>query len=379
MSKIRVAVSGIGFIGAVHIEQLRRLPNVEIVALAAPRKAGEKAATYQIPLAYSDYGEMLNEVHPDAVHICSPNASHYEQVKAALARNIHVVCEKPLTTTAVEAEELWNEAEKRQLVNAVNFNYRFYPLAYEMRQQCQSEDFGQIYHIHGSYLQDWLFLDTDYSWRLESKVSGPSRAFADIGSHWADLAQFVTGVKIKEVMADFATFHLTRKKPKKSIDTYSNMVLQAEDYEEVPIDTEDYAAVLFRLENGGRASCVISQMFAGKKNELRLAVSGSRKSLLWDSSDSNHLQIGRREKANLILEKDPSLMNEKSRLVNSYPGGHVEGFADSFKQHFIKIYQAIEQGRQEDREYANFADGLNEMILCDKIIQSQRQNQWVSL
>ncbi|WP_394978621.1 Gfo/Idh/MocA family protein [Candidatus Allofournierella excrementavium] len=377
MKQLKAGVVGVGFIGAVHIEQLRRLGNVEVVALADEAGAQEKADALYVPHAYTNYKDMIDNEQLDCVHICTPNSTHYEIAMYAMERGVNVVCEKPMTCTVEEAEKLRAYAKEKGLVNAMNFNCRFYPMAYQMRQMVRSGEVGDIYTVHGGYLQDWLFLDTDYSWRLEPEFTGASRAFADIGSHWIDLVEYITGLRAVEVLADFAIFHKTRKKPTKEIATYSGMALRPEDYEEVPITTEDYATVLFHMENGACVSCNISQVFAGRKNQMIVSVAGSRCALHWDSENSNALWIGRRERDNGELVKDPSILDDGTKGVISYPGGHVEGFPDTFKQNFKKIYAAIAGGKPED--YATFDDGLREMVLCEKIVESARERRWVSL
>lgn len=377
MKQLKAGVVGVGFIGAVHIEQLRRLGNVEVVALADEAGAQEKADALYVPHAYTNYKDMIDNEQLDCVHICTPNSTHYEIAMYAMERGVNVVCEKPMTCTVEEAEKLRAYAKEKGLVNAMNFNCRFYPMAYQMRQMVRSGEVGDIYTVHGGYLQDWLFLDTDYSWRLEPEFTGASRAFADIGSHWIDLVEYITGLRAVEVLADFAIFHKTRKKPTKEIATYSGMALRPEDYEEVPITTEDYATVLFHMENGACVSCNISQVFAGRKNQMIVSVAGSRCALHWDSENSNALWIGRRARDNGELVKDPSILDDGTKGVISYPGGHVEGFPDTFKQNFKKIYAAIAGGKPED--YATFDDGLREMVLCEKIVESARERRWVSL
>jgi predicted dehydrogenase len=252
-------------------------------------------------------------------------------------------------------------------------------MAYQMREMIRAGELGEVYTVHGGYLQDWLYLDTDYNWRLEPELSGESRAFSDIGTHWLDLVEFTTGLKATELLADFATFHKTRKKPTKPIDTFSGMALRPEDYKVVPINTEDYATVLFHFENGARGCCNISQVYAGRKNQVILSIAGSKCSLHWDSEDSNSLWIGRRETANGALVKDPSILKPATRMISGYPGGHVEGFPESFKQNFVKIYQAIESGKQIEGEYATFKDGLKEMIFCEKVIESAKERRWVKM
>ncbi|MCI8564819.1 MAG: Gfo/Idh/MocA family oxidoreductase [Lachnospiraceae bacterium] len=377
MEKIRAGIIGVGFIGAVHIEQLRRLGNVEVVALADEAGAEQKAANLYVPKAYSDYKEMIEKENLDSVHICTPNFTHYDIAMYAMERGLHVICEKPMTCTVEEAKKLAAFAKEKGVINAMNFNCRFYPMAYQMREMVRSGKVGDIYTVHGGYLQDWLYLDTDYSWRLDPKFTGASRAFADIGSHWIDLVEFVTGLKVTEVMADFAIFHKTRKKPTRPIDTYSGMALRPEDYEEVPIETEDWATVLFHFENGGCASCNISQVYAGRKNQMIVSIGGSKCAMHWDSENSNAIWVGRRERDNGELVKDPSILEEKTKGVISYPGGHVEGFPDTFKQNFKRIYAAIAGGARED--YACFDDGLREMVLCEKIVQSAKERRWVAI
>ncbi len=379
MKQFRACVVGVGFIGAVHIEALRRLGNVEVVAIADETGAAEKASRYCIPRAYIDYKEMLEREKPDVVHICTPNNLHYEVAMYAMERGVSPICEKPLTTSVEQARELVDYAKKHSIVTGLNFNFRYYPQVMQMRKMIEKGDVGDIYTVHGAYLQDWLYLDTDYSWRLEPEVSGESRAFADIGSHWTDMVEAVIGQQAVAVLADFETFHKTRKKPLKPIDTYSGMALRPEDYAEVPIYTEDYATVLFRFDGGAHGCCNISQVYAGRKNQTIVSIGGSKCALHWDSENSNELWIGRRETFNQTAVKDPSILLPETSAIISYPGGHVEGFPDTFKQNFKRIYQAIDEGDTGRHEFARFEDGLREMILCEAVIQSARQRRWVKV
>lgn len=379
MKKLRAGVVGIGFIGAVHIEQLRRLGNVDVVAITDSVDPQKKAESLCVPKGYDNYREMIDNEQLDCIHICTPNNTHYEIAVYALEHGVHVVCEKPMTCTVEEARKMRDLAKEKGLLGAMNFNCRFYPMAYQMRQMVKSGEVGEIYTIHGGYLQDWLYYDTDYSWRLEPEASGASRAFADIGSHWIDLVEYVTGHRVVEVLADFEIFHKTRKKPLKPIDTYSGMALRPEDYQEVPIETEDYATVLFHLDNGAHACCNISQVFAGRKNQMLVSVAGSKCSMHWDSENSNALWVGRRETRNGELVKDPSILDDKTKTVISYPGGHVEGFPDTFKQNFKQIYAKIASGDTSPGDFATLDDGLREMLLCEKIIQSAKERRWVSV
>lgn len=381
MKKIRAAVTGMGFIGVAHVEALRRLNNVEVTAICGTaRSVKTKAEELGIETYYTDFNEMLKNPEIDAVHICTPNHLHYQMAKDALNAGKHVICEKPLTTTQKEAEELVTIAKEKGLVNATNFNLRFYPLMHQLQAMVEKGDLGEIYSVNGSYLQDWLFYDTDYSWRLEPDKSGETRAIGDIGSHWMDLIEFVTGLSVTEVFADFATFHKVRKKPLKPVETYSGKLLTPEDYQDVPINTEDYATVMMRFENGARGVMTVSQVFAGKKNCLSFDLAGSKKSASWDSERPNEIWIGRRDTANESMLKDPSLLYPEAAALVSYPGGHNEGFPDTFKQNFTKIYKAISDNKTSGKaEYPTFEAGLREMQLCEKIVESNKKGAWVKL
>jgi Predicted dehydrogenases and related proteins len=381
MRKMKAAVAGMGFIGLAHVEALRRLNNVEVAAICGSKRCtSEKAEELGVENYYSEYSEMLKNPEIDAVHICTPNYLHYQMAKDALNAGKHVICEKPLTTTKEEAEELCALAREKGLVNATNFNIRFYPLMHQLQTMVKKGDMGEIYSVNGSYLQDWLYYDTDYNWRLEPEQSGESRAIADIGSHWMDLIEFVTGLKVTEVFADFATFHKIRKKPLKPVDTYSGKLLTPEDYQDVPINTEDYATVMMRFENGAKGVMTVSQVFAGKKNCLSFDLAASKKSASWVSERPNEIWIGRRDSANESLLKDPSIMYPEAGALVNYPGGHNEGFPDTFKQNFIKIYKAIaEKTGSEKAEYPTFEAGLREIVLCEKIVESNKKGAWTKI
>ena len=381
MKKVKVAVVGTGFIGPAHIEALRRLPNIEVVGLceATIELAQQKALLLGIEKAYL-FEDLLKQEDIEAIHICTPNFLHYSQSKAALLAGKHVICEKPLATKISEAEELVALAKEKGLVNAIHFNLRYYPMVRQMKTMRENGELGEIYSIMGSYLQDWLSLQTDYNWRLEPDKSGDSRAIADIGSHLLDLTEYVTGLKITEVMADFSTVHKTRLKPLKPIETYSGRLLQESDYQEVEINTEDHASVLLRFDNGNKGSVTVSQVAAGRKNRLNVEISGSKSNFEWCSERPNEMWIGKREAANQQLLKDPGLFTEEAAGLISFPGGHNEGFPDTSKQMFKEVYTAIREGNQpENPTYPTFADGLRELIICERIIESHRNQTWVRI
>lgn len=382
MNKIKVGVAGLGFIGPAHIEALRRLPDVEVVAVNdfGDEYARAKALSLGITTSYGDFQAMLSDTTIECVHICTPNFLHYPMAKAALQAGKHVVCEKPLANTVKEAEELVALAKQTGLVNAVHFNIRYYPLIRQMRAMREKGELGKIHSIIGTYLQDWLFYETDYNWRLEPDKSGESRAIADIGSHLMDLIEYISGLHITAVMADFATIHPQRKKPMKAIETYSGKMLQPEDYQQVAITTEDYATVMLRFEDGSKGVVTVSQVAAGRKNRINLEISASKQTLSWCSETPNELWIGKRDTANQLLMRDPALVHAESRDLISFPGGHNEGFPDTSKQLFKEVYRAVREGKQpESPAYPTFADGLRELILCEKIIESNKKQAWVQV
>lgn len=378
---IKSAIVGTGFIGPAHLEALRRIPNVEVVALVEVNQAlaDEKAKQLGIPRAYV-FEEMLKQDDIDVVHICTPNFLHYSQAKAVLEAEKHVVCEKPLAISLQEAEDLVRIAKTTGLVNAVHFNLRYYPMVRQMKVMREKGELGEVYSIMGSYLQDWLFLQTDYNWRLEPDKSGDSRAIADIGSHLLDITEYVTGLKITQVMADFSTVHKTRLKPLKPIETYSGKMLTAEDYQEVPINTEDHATVLLRFDNGSKGSITVSQVNAGRKNRLNIEIAGSKSNFEFNSERPNELWIGKREKANELLMKDPSLVHAEVGSLVSFPGGHNEGFPDTSKQLFKEVYAAVATGKQPNQPtYPTFADGLRELLIGERIVESNKKQAWVNI
>ena len=381
MRRVKVGVIGTGFIGPAHIEALRRLGHVDVAALAerSADLAKSKAQTLGIAKSYGDYRELLKDDQIESVHVCSPNYLHYEMAKAALEAGKHVICEKPLAISVAEAEELVELADKTGLVNAVNFNIRYYPLMRQVRTMVRKGDVGQIFAVQGSYLQDWLFHPTDYNWRLEPDQSGQSRAIADIGSHWMDLIEHVTGLKITDVCADFATFHKIRKKPLRPIETYAGKVLKPEDYQDVPINTEDYATVLFRFENSGRGVMTVNQVAAGRKNRLTFEIDGSKRAIAWESEMPNQIWIGKRDGNNEVMMRDPSLVYPEAMKLIDYPGGHNEGFPDTFKQLFKEVYGCISGKKSGPVSYPTFSDGLRELVLCEKIMESNEKKTWVEV
>jgi predicted dehydrogenase len=377
MEKIRVAVFGTGFMGRVHVEALRRLGTVDVVGVAGRTANGaqEFAAAHAIERWTGDYTELLTDSGITAVHICSPNSLHFPMAEAALKANKHVLCEKPLASSVEEAVAMAALAKKQNLANCTLYNIRSYPQVQNIRRLREAGEFGEIYAVQGTYSQDWLLYDTDWNWRIES---GPSRTFADIGTHWCDLVEHVTGLRITSLCADLQTFHKTRKKPKESVETFAGKTLQPSDYDEVAIRTEDFGAVTFRMGETTRGALTVSQISAGRKNRLFIEIFGSKRSVAWNAEAPDELWIGHRNTPNEIIVKDPTLLTGQAKGYADLPGGHSEGYDDTFKQTFRRFYRTVTD-RNAAVEYPTFDDGIRQMRILEAVIKSSKNNAWTQV
>jgi predicted dehydrogenase len=376
---IGAAVIGTGFIGTGHVEQLRRIGvDVRGVLGSTPDRGRERADALSVRRAYASLDELLADPDVDVVHVTSPNHLHVPQASAILRAGKHVVCEKPLAMTAAESAGLVELARASSLINAVNFNIRFYPLHQHMRERIAAGDLGEVRFITGHYFQDWLLHDTDWNWRLEPDQGGALRAVGDIGSHWLDLMAFVTGQPIVSVMADMGTYVTARQQPTGPVETFStersaSTVTRA-------MGTEDVATLLLRFANGARGSVAVSQISAGRKNSLQWEIDGSDGAAWWDSETPDHLWLGHRDRPNELLLRNPALMGEAGRAAAALPGGHVEGFGDTFGALFRAIYRDVEAGRPNpDPPYADFAAGHDEMLVNDAVARSATEGRWVDV
>jgi predicted dehydrogenase len=379
MKEFKAVIAGAGFVGAAHAEALRRLGNVHVAALCDTVDAHAKALQLNIASSYTDYKEMIDRERPDAVHICTPNNLHKDIALYAIKKGINVICEKPLTATLEDAAEMTAAAKETGLINAVNFHNRFNPMTHQLRQMVKKGELGKIISVHGGYLQDWLFYPTDFNWRILSSESGKTRAVADIGSHWIDTAQYVTGLKVTEVMADFSTVYPVRKKTREPQRTFTKADENTQ-FTDVAVDTEDFAAALLRFENGAKGAAMISQVFAGKKNKISLFVGGTEQSAEWDMENAiNEIKLGRRGGFNQIVQKDPGQLDPTTRSFTSYPGGHVEGFPDTFKQCFRQVYGCIEDKNYPHRDFAVFEDGYRQMLIAESLFESARTGRWAQV
>jgi predicted dehydrogenase len=385
MKTIRTAIIGTGFMGRVHLEAVRRLEFVEAVAvvgrnLEAARRLG---AGFSIPTIATDYRDVLRDPKIDAVHICTPNAQHFPIAKEALRASKHVICEKPLAISVEEGEELVSLAASSGIKNCVCHNLRYYPMVQQMRRMREAGDLGEILAAQGTYFQDWLLYDTDWNWRVDGRSGGPSRCMADIGSHWFDMAEHVSGLRVTSLCADLQTFHPTRKQPKHSVETFANKLLGPEDYVETAVETEDFGAVIFRMGERTRGSMSASQVSAGRKNRLNIEICGTRASVAWNQERPDELWVGHRDTGNQIYVKDPSLLKPAARSYADLPGGHSEGYDDTFKQVFRRFYASINPTSVTAPEvaagYPQFVDGLRQLNILHATLQSNRTRGWVDV
>lgn len=381
MNNPKVAVIGLGFMGRTHIQTLRRLGmEVHGVAGASAAEAQGGAEELNIPRAYRSFEEAVCDPEIQAVHLCTPNHLHYPQAKQAIEAGKHVLCEKPLAMSPLESGELAQLAQAKGVITAVNYNLRFYPICQETRARIAAGDLGNPYLIQGGYLQDWLFLKTDWNWRLQPEQGGHLRVVGDIGTHWMDLITYLTGLKITEVMASAETVHPTRMQPAGEVETFAGKIAPNDSQQETPIHTEDAAILQYRFNNGALGSAVFSQVSAGRKNYLWFEINGSKSSLRWDQENPNALWVGHREDPNQVLIKDPALFHTEARALTGFPGGHAEGYPDTFLQAFRQFYGAIQSGvMPESGRFATFADGHEEMRLIEAIWRSVQGNRWVRL
>lgn len=371
--RLGMGLVGPGFVGVHHVEAVRRLGFADVVAIADVTAASaERAArAMHVPRSYGDIDALVADPDVDVVHVTTPNHLHALVTRAAIAHGKHVISEKPLAMSGAEARALLEAANAAGVVHAVSFNYRGNPMVQQVREMVAAGQIGPVHFVHGAYLQDWLIEQTDYSWRLEPDKGGRSSAFADIGSHWCDLAQHLVGARIQSVLADLTTVVKTRFKPPR-VQTFA----RADDAgrEPVTIESEDLASILLRFENGAKGCLVIGQVCAGHKNDLWLEVNGRLGSLRWRQEEQNLLWFGSRRGANQVLDKDPSLVGESARPYIHLPAGHQQGWSDAFCNVIRDIYRFIADGRDPASSLpaamATFADGHRAACVVDAVLES---------
>ena len=373
------AIVGLGFVGRAHLEALWRLGiPVRGVLGSTPERSKAASESLRLPRSYDSLEELAADASVQVVHLCTPNHLHFQEASQLLRAGKHVLCEKPLALDSRESAALVSLLKETGLVGGVAYNLRYYPLCQEARSLIRKGAIGQVKLVHGSFLQDWLLFPTDWNWRLEAKLGGDLRAVSDIGTHWLDLVMWLTGSKVAELCADLATVLPTRRRPKNRVETFQKAV--DAQTEEVMISTDDYASVLLHFENETRGVMTVSQVSAGRKARLWFEIDGSAGSLAFDSESPNHLWIGRRDRACEVLPKDPALQTPESRGYAAYPGGHPEGYPDTFVQLFKDFYGYLAAGDlRAPRAFPTFETGHDELVLCEAIAESAQKKEWISV
>jgi len=379
---INAVVIGTGYIGPLTIQALRRLGDVKVkgVCDANMELARRIAAKYDIEKVYASWEEVAEDASINVIHTCSPNRLHYAMNKAAIEAGKHILSEKPLAMTLEEAEDLTELAEKRGIVSGINFCYRYYPLVLEMALRVLRGQAGQVRMVTGTWFQDWLSRPEDWSWRLEREESGPSNTAADLGSHWFDLVQFITGMEVTEVMADFSTLIPVRRKPVRQVVAFETA--KDTQFQEVRVELEDYAAVLFRLSSGAPGSFTTCQAATGRKSDTEIQVYGSNYSLAWDHRRSNRLWIGHRDRPNETLIESPLLQDPDSGSYASLPAGHPLGYHDALMNLFKDFYEDVKaggKGSQRVLARPTFRAGLEEMKILEAVVKSAKIRKWVKV
>jgi predicted dehydrogenase len=375
LSRIGMGLIGPGFIAEHHIDAVRRLGNVDVIAVAGSSResAAEKARKWGVSRAYGDYRELIEDPEIDVVHNTTPNYLHFEVSMTAIRAGKHVICDKPLALTADQCVALADAAQESGLCNAVTFNYRGNPLVQEMRERLRDGDMGSIVFLHGAYLQDWMTDDHVYSWRMDAAKSGPSSALADIGSHWCDLVEHVSGLRIVAVLAEFTTVVPTRYSTGESQEAFSSS--DAGQAVAVPVEGEDLAVVLLRFSNGALGALKAGQVLPGHKNDLSLEINCKNGSLSWRQEQQNDLWIGRHDAPNAVVSKTPALLTREARRYARLPGGHQEGWADAFRNVIADIYAWIgsDQTSPPAATVCTFRQAARTASLIEAMLESKRK------
>lgn len=368
--RLRAAIAGVGFIGPVHLRAARRA-GAEIVGIsgADPARTRAAAASLGVDRVFDSSEALATDPEADVVHICTPNHLHADLARLALDAGKHVVCEKPLATTAAAAAALVELAARAGAVAAVPFVYRFHPVVREARARIAAGDCGSIHLIHGSYLQDWLATAEDYNWRVDPALGGPSRAFADIGSHWCDLVEFVTGHRIARLSARTVTAFAERLAGKAGA-----FQRAAGERPRVRVTGEDAVTMMFETDRGAAGTLVVSQVSPGRKNRLWFEIDASSESIAFDQESPEQLWLGARDRQQIVL-RDPARLSAPAARYATLPAGHAQGYGDAFDAFVADTYAAIRAGAAPDG-LPMFHDGLRAARITEAVLASARSRAW---
>lgn len=380
MKVFNVGILGLGYIGASHIDAVRRIPNCRLVAVADTNIefAKARAEQYGIEKYYGSPEELLADPDIHVIHNCTPNHLHTDINRAIIESGKHLFSEKPLSRNYDEALALLETSKAHpEVVCAVNFNYRMNPLVQEMRSRIKKGELGDVRIVSGAYQQQHMMYDTDYNWRFEPEFSGISCTVADIGSHWMDLVQHVTGAKIVSVMADLVTTIPVRKKAKKQVDTFSNAV--CDEYELKNIEMEDYGAVLFKMDNGATGLFHVSQVSAGHGCCFGVEFNGSKCSYRWNQEENDRLWIGLRGDDNRYVIRDPNYMTPEAKAVSALAMGHPEGWNDAFCGNIRAFYEYLASDRANTPSFASLEEASYIIRLTEAIVKSSKEKRWIEV
>ncbi|NJD04156.1 MAG: Gfo/Idh/MocA family oxidoreductase [Ruminiclostridium sp.] len=383
MSRIKVGIIGMGFIGVSHIDAVRRIGFAELVAVADVNYtlAKKKADEYYIPKCFKTVDELLADTEIQVVHNCTPNNLHQEVNEKIIRAGKHVFSEKPLARSSAESASTLKLLDQTSgIVHGMNFIYRMNPLVQDMKQKVKNGEIGDVKLVYGTYLQDWLLFETDYNWRIEPEINGPSRCVADIGSHWMDAVQAVTGAKITEVCADLVTTIPVRKKAKGQVETFS--INTNAEYEDREVKTEDYGAVLIKLDNGAHGVFCVSEVSAGRKCRLDFEIDGTKSALYWNQEMADQMWVGFRDRDNSLVLRNSQLMAPEARQYTYLAAGHPEGWNDAMRNNVYSYYKFIRDGKaigKDPCDFATFEDGHYIMKLTEAILKSNETRQWIKL
>lgn len=373
MPKLGIAIVGTGMIGAVH-RRAALLAGAEIrgVAASSPQRARDVAQAWGVPRAYRDIGDVVADPQVQVVHVCTPNQLHRPMAQAALEAGKHVICEKPLATTLEDAQALAALAASNALVATVPFVYRYHPVIREARARIAQGDLGPLHLIHGSYLQDWLLDPASNNWRVDPALGGTSRVFADIGSHWCDLVEWVSGERFAEVSAAFDTVIAER-----STDTGQSFTTAVAGGAMQAVASEDVAAAMFRTGAGTLASLTVSQVSAGRHNRLWFEIDGAKASVAFNQEDAERLWIGLPDQREEVFVRGPGGGSAEQRRLSVLPAGHAQGYGQCFEAFVADTYRAIEG--EQPQGLPTFEDGVRSALIVDRVIASARTRAWTTI
>ncbi|MFN2418015.1 MAG: Gfo/Idh/MocA family protein [Candidatus Limnocylindria bacterium] len=377
---LRAAVIGVGFVGAQHVEALRRIGvDVRVIAASAADRARTAARALDLPHWTGDWAAAASDPAVDVVHVCVPNDLHRQVVLAALDAGRHVVCEKPLGLDLAEGRELATAASRSDRVAVLCHNYRFFPMVAELRLQIAAGVMGRVSAIRGVYLQDWLLSANATNWRIDAARGGRSRTIADIGSHWVDLAETVAQHKLTAVMADVATLH-ARRPGYSHVGTFSGAADGAVEW--VDVTTEDQAGLLLRFDGGVQGTLALSQVSAGHGNDLELSIDGTSGSATWRQEQPDQVWLARGGTVEMIA-RSAERLSPGARQLARLPAGHNEGGADALRNLLAAAYAEMGAGRPMDEALSaplpTFDDGMRHLAFVEAALRSAAEGRWVAI